>query len=100
MSLVFEHAAFTVREGHEQALLNERPVVIAALRREFPGLISAWLTKREDGSWLDVILWRSRTEAEYSAAHVTEVPEAVAWFTHIDKPLGVDHLEVLAADPR
>jgi hypothetical protein len=25
MPLVFEHAAFTVRDGHEQALLDERP---------------------------------------------------------------------------
>jgi hypothetical protein len=39
MPLVYEHAAFTVRDGHEQALLDERPAMIAALRRDFPGLV-------------------------------------------------------------
>jgi hypothetical protein len=29
---------------------------------------------------------------------VTEFPEAVAWFAHIDKSLGIEHLEVLATD--
>jgi hypothetical protein len=98
MNEVFELAAFTVREGHEQALLAERAAMIAAMRGAFPGLRSAWLTRREDGSWLDVILWRSRDDAEYSAAHVTEVPEAAAWFTHIDESRGIEHLEVLGAD--
>jgi hypothetical protein len=98
MPLVFEHAAFTVRDGHEQALLDERPAMIAALGRAFPGLVSSWLTRREDGTWLDVILWRSREDAEYSAGHVTEVPEAVAWFGHIGEARGIEHLTVLSAD--
>ena len=94
MTEVFELAAFTVREGHERALLAERGAMISAMRRAFPGLESAWLTQREDGSWLDVILWRSRDDAEYSAAHVTEVPEAAAWFTYIDESRGIEHLDV------
>ena len=98
MPPVFEHAAFTVHDGHEQALLDERPVMIAALRRAFPGLVSSWLTRRNDGTWLDVILWRSREDAEYSARHATEVPEAVAWFGHIGEARGIEHLAVLSAD--
>lgn len=97
MSQVFEHAAFTVRDGHQQALLDERQGMIGALRRAFPGLVSAWLARREDGSWLDVILWETREAAEYSAKHVTEVPEAAAWFAHIDESRGIEHLEVLRA---
>jgi hypothetical protein len=95
---VFEQASFTVRDGHARALLDERQAMISALRRAFPGLVSSWLTRREDGSWLDVILWEDREAAEYSAKHVTEIPEAVAWFSHIDKPLGIEHLKVLATD--
>lgn len=98
MSAVFEHAAFTVREGHEQALLDERPAMIAALRRAFPGLLASWLTRRDDGSWLDVILWRSRENAEYSATHVAEIPEAVGWFGHIGESRAIEHLSVLSAD--
>lgn len=85
-----------VGEGREQALLDERPAMIVALRRAFPGLVSAWLTRRDDGSWLDVILWRSREDAEYPAQHVTEIPEAAAWFTHIDQSHGIEHLTVLS----
>jgi hypothetical protein len=40
MSQVFELAAFTVREGHQQALLAERKKMITALGRAFPGLMS------------------------------------------------------------
>ena len=98
MPPVFEHAAFTVHDGHEQALLDERPVMIAALRRAFPGLVSSWLTRRNDGTWLDVVLWRSLEEAEYSARHVTEVPEAVAWFGHISESHGIEHLAIVSAD--
>jgi hypothetical protein len=94
MSQVFELAAFTVREGHQQALLAERKAMLTALGRVFPGLMSAWLTQRDDGSWLDVILWHSREQAENAAAHVTEVPEAAAWFSHIDQARGIEHLEV------
>jgi hypothetical protein len=91
---VFEHASFTVTEGHEQALLAERPAMIEALRKAFPGLEASWLVQRDDGSWLDVIVWASRAEAEYAAEHVSEVPEAVAGFTHIEESHGIEHLTV------
>jgi hypothetical protein len=97
MPQVLEFAAFTVREGHDQAMLDERPAMIAALSRALPGVVSSWLTQREDGSWLDVILWANREEAEYAAKHAAEVPEAVAWFAHIDESRGIEHLQVRAA---
>jgi hypothetical protein len=98
MAQVFEFAAFTVREGHEQALLDQRPAMIAALRQAFPGLVSSWLTRRDDGSWLDVILWHSREQAEHAAGHVTEVPEAAPWFAHIGDSHGIEHLTVASVD--
>jgi len=98
MAQVFEFAAFTVREGHEPALLDERAAMIAALRQAFPGLVSSWLTRRDDGSWLDVILWESRGEAEHAAAHASEVPEAATWFTHIAESRGIEHLTVASTE--
>jgi len=95
---VFELAAFTVREGHERALLDERAVMIAALRQAFPGLVSSWLTRRDDGSWLDVILWESRDKADHAAAHAGEVPEAATWFTHIAESRGMEHLTVASTE--
>jgi hypothetical protein len=94
MPLTFELASFTVKEGKEEALLAERPEMMTALQRAFPGVLGAWLAKRDDGSWVDVILWRSREEAEHAAKHVNDVPAAKAWFRHIAESRGLEHLEV------
>jgi hypothetical protein len=94
MTPAFELAAFAARDGEEAAMLAERPAMIEALRRAFPGLLAAWLSRRDDGSWLDVILWRTRAEAETAARHVNDVPEAKAWFRHIAESHGLEHLDV------
>jgi hypothetical protein len=94
VALTFELARFTVREGEEAPLLAERPQMIAALSRAFSGVLGAWLAKRDDGSWVDVILWSSREEAEHAARHVDRVPEANAWFGHIAESHGLEHVEV------
>jgi hypothetical protein len=98
MSLTFELAAFTVRQENEAALLAERAEMIAALQRAFPAALAAWLTRQDDGSWLDVVLWRSREDAEEAARNVHRVPEAKAWFRHIAESRGLRHVEV--ADER
>jgi hypothetical protein len=92
-----ELASFTVRPENEAALLAERPDMIAAFRREFPAALGAWLGKREDGTWVDVILWRSRADAEEAARRIREVPEAASWLRHIDELQGLEHLEVAHA---
>jgi hypothetical protein len=94
MALTFELAMFTVREGEEASLVAGRPEMIAALRRAFPGLLGAWLGKRDDGSWVDVILWHSREDAEHAAEQVDTVPAAKAWFRHIAESHGLEHVEV------
>ena len=92
MRPAFELAGFTVRDGAEVAMLAERQAMIGALRQAFPGLLAAWLTKRDDGSWLDVILWRTRAEA--AAQHVNEVPQAKVWFRHIAESQGLQHVDI------
>jgi hypothetical protein len=94
MKPAFELVTFTVRNGDEAAMLAERPAMIEALHQAFPGLLAAWLTKRDDGSWLDVILWRTRAEAQTAAKHVNDVPEAKAWFRHIAESQGLQHVDV------
>jgi hypothetical protein len=95
MALTFELATFTVRDGEEASLLAERPQMIAALGRTFQGLLGAWLAKRDDGAWVDLILWHSREEALHAAEHVEGVPEAKAWFRHIAESHGLRHVEVV-----
>lgn len=49
MTPCFELAEFTVRDGEEDALSAERPAMIRALQKAFPGALAAWLTTRDDG---------------------------------------------------
>jgi hypothetical protein len=91
----FELAHFTVREGEEEALIAERAEMVRALRRAFPAARSAWLTRQDDGTWLDIVLWSSREAAEEAARRVDELPEARAWFRHIAESHGLRHVEVV-----
>jgi hypothetical protein len=95
MALTFELAQFVVRDGEEDALLAERPAMVRALREAFPAALAAWLTRQDDGSWLDVILWQSREAAEEAARRIDEVGEARAWFRHIARSHGLRHVEVI-----
>jgi quinol monooxygenase YgiN len=94
MTMAIELARFTVEPDEEEALLAERPAMISALRRRFPACLAAFLTREDDGSWLDVLVWRSRAEAEEAAALVEAVPECAAWFRHIAASGGLSHVEV------
>ena len=94
MSMVIELARFTINPGAEDALLAERPAMIAALRERFPGLLAAFLTQEEDGGWLDILVWRSRADAEQSAAQITDIPDAASWLRHIAESGGLRHVEV------
>jgi hypothetical protein len=95
MALVFELAEFTVHDDDEPALVAERPEMVRALQQAFPDALAAWLTKQDDGSWLDVILWRSRQAAEEAARRIDDVPEARSWFRHIAESRGLRHVEVI-----
>ena len=95
MALTFELAQFVVRDGEEEALVAERPAMLRALRQAFPAALAAWLTRQDDGSWLDVILWESREAAEEAARRIEEVAEARSWFRHIAESHGVRHAEVV-----
>lgn len=99
MSSTIELARFDIREGAEDQLLAERPAMVAALRRHYPGCLAAYLTRADDGSWTDILLWRSRHEAEDAAATIDSVPECAAWFRHITRSGGLRHVTVVDAWP-
>jgi quinol monooxygenase YgiN len=92
-TMVIELARFRIHEGAEEALLAERPGMIKALRERFPGCLAAYLTK-ENGGWLDVVLWRSRDDTEEAARQITSVPACAEWLRHIQGSSTVQHVEV------
>ncbi|GIE74917.1 hypothetical protein Aph02nite_08670 [Actinoplanes philippinensis] len=96
---VIELARFHVAEGSEERLLAERPSMVEALRQRFPGCVAAYLTREDDGGWLDVLVWRTRAEAETAARDAASVPECAAWFRHITESGGLRHTEIRSAWP-
>jgi Antibiotic biosynthesis monooxygenase len=76
MDEVYEVVRSRVHEGREDEMLALRPAMIAAVRGRFPDLLDARLVRMDDGTWLDVVRWRSRAAAEQAAASFGEVPEA------------------------
>jgi hypothetical protein len=97
MTMAIELARFTVHEDAGSQLVAQRPVMIKALHKRFPACLAAYLTKDDDGSWLDIVLWRSRDEADEAAREIESVPECAAWFGHIAASGGLRHVEVVDA---
>jgi hypothetical protein len=97
MTMAIELARFTVHEDAGSQLVAERPTMIKALHKRFPACLAAFLTQEDDGSWLDIVLWRSRDEAEEAAREIESMPECAAWFRHIAASGGLRHVEVVDA---
>lgn len=95
--MTIELARFQIHDGAEEGLVAQRPTMVEALRQRFPACQAAYLTKEDDGSWLDILVWRSRTEAEEAARLIHTVPACVDWFTHISESGGIRHVEVHGA---
>lgn len=71
--------------------------MVEALRKRFPGCLAAYLTREDDGGWLDVVVWRSRAEAEEAAMTIDSIPECASWFRHIAESGGLRHADVLTS---
>lgn len=97
MGTTIELARFAVKAGAEDRLVAGRAAMIQALHARFPGCLAAYLTREDDGSWLDIVWWRSREEAEEAARDINSVPECAAWFSHIAASGGLRHVEVVDA---
>jgi hypothetical protein len=88
---VYEIVRSRVPADREQAMLDLRPRMITAMRRRFPELVEARLLKLDDGTWMDVVRWRSREAAERAAREFGEVPEARAMGALVEQVLSFEH---------
>jgi heme-degrading monooxygenase HmoA len=79
-----EVVLFTVREGERDAFLAKRPAVLALLSG-FEGFVDARLAEYEDGTWIDVVQWRSLEAAKAAAETFMEHEAARDWGQHIDE---------------
>lgn len=83
MAETVEIVRFTIDHDRRDEFLRLRPVAINALRDAHGGLIEAWLVERDDGTFIDLVRWRSREEALAAAAAFPEIEAAQAWLSAI-----------------
>ena len=84
MSDSLEVVLFTVKDGEREAFLAKRPAAMAALAT-YDGFVDARLAEYEDGTWIDVVQWRSLEEAKAAAETFLEHEAARDWGQHIDE---------------
>ena len=94
MPETIELVRFTVHPDRRDEFLSGRPPALAALAEAFPGLIEARLAEADDGSWVDVVRWSSRAEAEAAAAGCTEIPAVCDWLGAIAEVRELTHATV------
>ena len=82
MSEHLEVVLFTVKPGEREAFLAKRPAAMAALA-SYGGFVDARLAEYEDGTWIDVVQWRSLAEAKAAAETFLEHEAARDWGQHI-----------------
>ena len=92
-----ELATFQVDDVAVEGLLADRPRMIAALYAAHPALERAYLTRVDDGSFVDVIVWNSREAALSAAAHASEIPVVREWSEYIGQSGGIRRLDILDA---
>lgn len=79
MPEALEVVRLTVPADRRDAFLRDRGAAIDALRERFAGLPDATLAELDDGTWVDVLRWRSRAEAVAAFEGLPSLPEAAAW---------------------
>lgn len=99
MAPAVELARFTVKPGHEEGIVADRPAAIAALDAACPGLRRATLTRLPDGSWLDILVWDSLEQAEQAAAALPQIGGVQPWASHIGAVASFEHAELVAEQP-
>ena len=57
MTMTIQLARFTVYDDAVAALMAGRPAMVRALGGRFPGCPAAYLTREDDGNWLDIVPW-------------------------------------------
>ncbi len=100
MGELYEVVRSRVQAGREEEMLALRPAMIAAVKGRFPDLLDAQLVRMDDGTWLDVVRWRSRESAEQATASFGEIPEARQMSALIEEVLSFDHGVLAEPEPR
>ncbi|MCB9602448.1 MAG: antibiotic biosynthesis monooxygenase [Sandaracinus sp.] len=97
MTQALEIARFTLHPEHAEDFLASTDAMLDTIRRHFDGLLHFQRAKLEDGSYVDLVLWRSLDDAQRAAAGVMEIPEFAKCFASIDRVVEMIHGDLTAS---
>ena len=97
MTPTLELARFTLHPDHAEDFLAATDAMVDTVRRHFDGMLHFSRARLDDGSYVELVLWRSREDAERAAAGVMEIPELAKLFSAIDRVVEMTQGERLAA---
>jgi len=92
---VIELARFRVDAEAEADFLATRPAMVKAVRERVPGLKEISLVRLDDDTWVDVVTWASRADAQRGAELAAALPEAQAWLRYVAVDVSMDLGEII-----
>lgn len=92
----FEFVTFRLLPGTDEAAFLAAARATEALVRRQPGFVARALTRADDGSWTDVVEWRSAAEAQQAAQAVMAESDFAPFMALIDGPSAAMRHETLA----
>ena len=94
MSETLEIVTFRLKPGTEAGFVANNGVMTDWLARQ-PGFLSRHLGRREDGSWVDVVRWRSLDQAQAAADRImAEIGDSDALQAIEPASVAMSHAEV------
>jgi hypothetical protein len=92
-----ELVRFTLHDAHAEDFLSATESMVDTVRRHFDGLEHFSRARLEDGSYVDLVIWRSMEHARTAAAGVMQIPELAKLFGAIDRVVEMTHGELALA---
>lgn len=86
---VAEVVEFRLVEGADEAAFVEAAIAMEPFLKEAGGMIKRTLSKADDGTWTDHIIWASMDQAQSAAAAIMKRPEAGPFMSMIN-PEGME----------
>ena len=97
MAVVYEVVHSRLKPDAEDEMFRLRPAFVAAVKTRYPDLLDATLVRLDDGTWLDIVRWKTRRSAEDAAAEAAEILEAAAMMGLIEEM--ISHHQGVEAEP-
>lgn len=97
MAQCLEVIRYTPKPGGEDALLELRDQMLADIRSKHDGLLRAEMSKLDDETYIDVLLWESKDHADKANADHENIEGFVAWVGNVGEVQAFEATEVLHA---